>query len=534
MNEISQIPSAKQARSIDLHPLRVTLHQGHQSIGGALFEVSHRCGNRIILDLGLPLYESRTQEALNLDWARLARDPAAGLVQLRRLGIPPPGLGLLQDELPRLCGAIFITHAHLDHWGLLPFVRDGLRVYCHPVTQRLILWQCLWQGIALPRLDWHAVNPGDWVRPVQSRPSSEFRVEVIGVEHSVPGALALRVCAGGRENGRVIVYSGDLRFDREPEAQIKDAWKLSMRTDLLLVEGTHLGQAASGVLGPDEAEVGAAVQRALMAHRGLVTVQASALHQQRLAYLSRAARQAGRTLVLDLYAALTHLAAGGHLRGVRVLFTKDYMRRIEQRRRQFPDLAKRFMGQDDLQTCESRRVRLQEIQDEPGAWLLGLRAGMLKDLERYASKGWARLPKPELHLHSLWKGYRRFGDTLEVRLRAQGVPVQDADVHASGHATADQLRRWAANVGAEQTVAVHSAHPECLSKTARPALTFNSRRRARAMECFGRRGFTLRDWVGEQVKVFGKDPTVVKTLALRRGFLDEEVDGALVCQGINL
>jgi ribonuclease J len=270
------------------------------------------------------------------------------------------------------------------------------------------------------------------------------------------------------------------------------------------------------------------VQRALQCHRGLVTVQASALHQVRLAQLNRAARQSGRTLVLDLYAALARKAAGGTLRGMRVLFTKDYMRCIEERRRQHPALAAELMSEEAVQDCANRRVRLHQIQAEPGAWLLGLRAGLLQDLERYASKGWARLPKPDLHIHSLWKGYRRPSSTLERWLAAQGVPVLDSGVHASGHAEPQQLHRWAQAHRAERTIAVHSLHPEALGPEERPASVLVGGRRWVALQSLDRRGFTLRDWVGEQVKVFGKDPALVRKRALRRGFLDEEVEGALM------
>jgi len=528
MQEAILTHSTDGARSIDLHPLRVTLHQGHQSIGGALYEVSHRNGHRVILDLGLPLYESPGQAALNLDWARLARDPVAGLAQLRRRGIPPPGLGLFQDELPRLCDGIFITHAHLDHWGLLPFLRDGLKVYAHPTTRRLIQWQCLWQGVALPCLDWHDLEPEQSVRPFHATKLSDFYIYSNPVDHSVPGALSLELSCGWQGSHRRLVYSGDLRFGEDLEERMNYAANFCRKTDLLLVEGTHLTPGHVAQAGPDEAQVAAAVQRALTAHAGLVSVQASALHQVRLAQLRWAARQSGRTLVLDLYAALARKAAGCSLRGMRVLFTKDYMRRIEERRRQFPELAEALMGAEALQDCQTRRVRLAQIQAEPGAWLLGLRAGLLKDFDRYAAQGWARLPRPDLHIHSLWKGYRRPDDTLERWLSSHGVPVLDSGVHASGHAHPEQLRRWALAHRAEHTVVVHSAHPAAWGPEFRPASVLTSRRRYASQQAFERRGFTLRDWVAEQVKVFGKDVGLVRKRALRRGYLDEEVEGAFI------
>ena len=121
MDKTSLKPNTRPAaRVVELPPLDVILHRGQHEIGGNLFEIRHTRGARLFLDLGLPLFSFGTQNPLNLDFARLARKPVEGLAQLRQMGIPPEGLGLFIDEEQRPCAGIFISHAHLDHWGLLP------------------------------------------------------------------------------------------------------------------------------------------------------------------------------------------------------------------------------------------------------------------------------------------------------------------------------------------------------------------------------------------------------------------------------
>jgi ribonuclease J len=110
-------------------------------------------------------------------------------------------MGIFADEEPRENVAVCISHAHADHWGLLPLSQPGLTVYASAETRGLIEAQCAWRGIQLPTLRWTEISNG-----------SPFRVGCINVDchavnHSVPGALAFSI-----EGGTTVVYTGDLRF----------------------------------------------------------------------------------------------------------------------------------------------------------------------------------------------------------------------------------------------------------------------------------------------------------------------------------
>jgi ribonuclease J len=212
---------------IHLHPLTVTVHQGGHEIGGNLVSIRHEDGSTLILDLGLPLFDGAEDRPFPMRMEDLVQDKAGALKSLRAMGVAPEGLGIFVDEEPRPDTAVCISHAHADHWGLLPLLRPGTSVLASAETRGLIESQCAWKKIPLPTLEWFELD-GDSAISV-----GKLNLESHCVDHSVPGALAFSIEGGGIR----VIYTGDLRF-----ASLKQVHTLvdemKRHPDLLLCEGT--------------------------------------------------------------------------------------------------------------------------------------------------------------------------------------------------------------------------------------------------------------------------------------------------------
>ena len=149
------------------------------------------------------------------------------------------GIGeLSRDEMARV-RHIFVTHSHLDHIAGIPMLvdsifdqaRETIVLHARPETlqtlrENIFNWQ-VWPDFtqlpdyARPALRLEAMRPGEVVA------LEERRIEMIGVNHSVPGA-GFRMQNGGGS----FAFSGDTTSNDE----FWQALNLHDDLDLLIVE----------------------------------------------------------------------------------------------------------------------------------------------------------------------------------------------------------------------------------------------------------------------------------------------------------
>lgn len=102
---------------------------------------------------------------------------------------------------------VFLTHAHEDHVGALPYLLDKLNVpvYAAEFTHAMIR-QKLDERIGLKGLDLRTFQFGDII------PVGSLSVEPIRITHSIPECATFAV----RTEHGIVVLSGDFKFDFTP------------------------------------------------------------------------------------------------------------------------------------------------------------------------------------------------------------------------------------------------------------------------------------------------------------------------------
>ena len=363
--------------------MNVRIHRGARQVGGSCIEVE-ASGRRIVLDAGMPM----------------------GTVP-RMSELLPEVPGLWDRGDGSLLGLV-ISHAHPDHVGLADLADPTVPVFLGARAAAM----CRETRFFVPcALDLQATNDLVDGVPLALGP---FTITPYAVDHGIDDAFALLV----EGDGRRLLYSGDLRgHGREPASMEALAERVGP-VDVLLLEGTRIGRGDPDADEVTEADVEELCVERFKGARGAVLAFCSGQNLDRVDTISRAARRAGRTPVLDLYGATIWNATGRSWPcGARVRLAGWQRRRIVESR----------------EFERTRAVRHQRIYDDElarnhGELVILARTSSLEELENLgvlldADAVW-----------SMWAGYLTHASSLPARriLRRNGVTLHEA--HASGHA----------------------------------------------------------------------------------------------------
>jgi ribonuclease J len=366
-------------------------------------------GERLVLDLGRPLWAGRDEE------------------------VPLPAVPGLETPDPTL-RAVVISHPHPDHYGL------ALNVVA-PVVMGEAAWRLLaeatfFTGTAPPP------PPVAFLRDRQSMTIGPFTITPYMNDHSAFDAYSLLIEADGRR----LFYTGDFRAHGRKRGAFERLLREPPTVDVLLMEGTNIREGVgTEARGPSEADVEASVADLARDTRGLVLAAFSPQNIDRLVTMFRAAKQSGRDLVLDLYGASMAAATGlasipqAAWTGVRVFVPRGQRSRVIK--------AKAFDRTDEVRGA---RIFAEELRARAGELILLFRGSMAPELDAAACLDGAALA------WSMWPGY--LGDASGIALQTwaseRGIPL--AHHHASGHAFVPDLRRFVEALGPERVVPIHS------------------------------------------------------------------------------
>lgn len=397
--------------------MKLTIHRGANQIGGNCVEIATD-STRIILDVGLPLPP--------LDETPRKR----GKLQI------DPVIKAVFDKPPRV-DAIFVSHAHQDHTGLLNQTPKEVPIYLGEGTSKMMMVAGLYAG--QDRLLQQRERPLPDGEPVVI---GDITVTAYPVDHSVFGAHALLVEA----NGKRVLYSGDLRLHGRKQgmapALIK-AVNAKGSVDVLLMEGTHVG--ASRELRLDEDDLKEKILADILPAPGLVLAMFSPMHVDRLVTFYKAARRAKRILVLDHYAGyalhlvkkLARVPLPTRANGMAVFRPKF--------QRPFKTIAWRFRGNE---------ITLDEILSHPRDYVMLFRPTML------GSDFAGKLPAGVRCIYSYWTGYLNKPAFQTTRAKVDEARGTFLERHTSGHMFAEDIVWFVEAIKPHNLIPIHTSQPK--------------------------------------------------------------------------
>jgi len=400
--------------------LRVRIHRGSHEIGGSCVEVEYR-GSRIVLDVGKPLWAGWDEE------------------------VPLPDVpGLADGSDPSLAG-VFISHPHLDHFGLIGQVSPRVPVFIGREASLLLAEAEFFSAAGV------TLRPTAYLSHREPLQVGAFTVTPYLADHSGFDAYSLLVEAGGRR----LFYTGDVRGHgrkaRLFEELVSDP---PQGVDVLLCEGTHIRPTEDGVVDTEpaarsELDVELSLAEHMAGTAGAVTVLSSAQNIDRLVTVYRACRRAGRTLIADLYSASIVAAIGRS--SIPQPGFPGYRVYIPNRQRVLVKTASQFDRMDLVYGC---RVFPEWLAEHAREVTLLQPSSAVPELLRAGVVVGGKV------VWSMWPGYLRDagGKRLAQTLESAGVPfVID---HSSGHASTADLMRMVGAMKPSVVVPIHTEGAE--------------------------------------------------------------------------
>lgn len=388
--------------------MKIHIHRGQNQIGGSIIEVSTKA-TRLFFDVGINLEETTDIEIPQIN-------------------------GLFSGT--KDCDAVFISHYHSDHIGLLDNLISGIPVYMGEKAYKIYAAAADYRGKELH------FSP-NYIYDKQKVVIGDITITPYLCDHSAFDSYMFLIEAENKS----ILYTGDFRANgRLDFQQLTDSLS---SVNAVIIEGTTLTRAldAENIA---EAKLEEIAVTYLEKYTGPAFIMMSAMNIERMITAYHVAQRTNRLFLADLYTADIATAAGSAApepkidAGIRVFMTggDNQYKRLQEYQK--VKIGKHEIAKTPFLMCirQSMRNYLAKLNE-----LVSFENGVL--------------------FYGMWKGYLKQPELSEFINFMQQKGVKLHILHTSGHADTRTIDCLIKAVSPKYIVPVHTENPQWFQKYAK-------------------------------------------------------------------
>ncbi len=486
--------------------MKIRIFDGRDTIGGNKIYVEEN-GEGIFLDFGMnfakysQFYAGFMRERSSRGIYDLWVLGIIPRVKIYRSDLVPPDLKISEYEELNV-KAVVLSHAHMDHAGNVGLLHERISVVLSPKSLAILKANREKNGMSLgeefpyyspketlegtsslkpskfnkyvgrrivlthpceelEEIIFERPKKGKRAKKVQGGEVSHLEEEDLGfevkpfeVDHSIPGSLAFII-----EGDSSIAYSGDFRFSGERRKFTENFFSEARDCEILIVEGTRMGGEGRNATERDVYERALEIIEKV---RGIVVVSFPEKNLERLRTFEEIAEKTGREVVIterEAYS-LYYLEKAGEqiswkkLRILKVISSHERSWKKELREK-IPE--ENFVEVKYLRENQEQEILCLSMYDLPCLLdLLPCRGAYIyassEAFEEEQKYDFIRLYNWIRHL-----GLKLYGFRITKKKKE---PKFDEKLHASGHASEEELIRAVEKADPDKIIPVHTNHPE--------------------------------------------------------------------------
>lgn len=338
-----------------------------------------------------------------------------------------PNVEYLETNKHKIKGLV-ITHAHYDHIGALPYIIEKIgnpTIYTTALTKEIIKKRQD-EFPNAPKLDFELVKNRDKVKI-----SNDIELEFFGIIHSIPDTVSILI----RTPIGNFVYSTDLKFDYDEQGNVLglDEFKWVGKEDIhtLFLDSTN---AESVGLSVSEKAVEKNIEEIFKKAKGRLIIAAFASLLTRIEEIIKIAEKYNRKVAFSGLSMKSNVQIAQNL---------GYMK--------FKKGA--IISLDEINKYRDEKILIMSTgaQGEPNASLMKIANGEHRHIQ-------IKSGDTIIFSSSVIPGNERAVQTLKDNLCRQGAKIYHSklvDLHASGHATGDELKQVVKIVKPKFYVPIH-------------------------------------------------------------------------------